>query len=57
MVVVEERDDQPRVATIFHRGTIIGPYVTKKGKGVEQWIRKEVEPTPTFNPHKEKETY
>jgi hypothetical protein len=34
-----------------------GPDATEKGKGVEQWIRKEVEPMPTFNPQKERETY
>jgi hypothetical protein len=29
----------------------------EKGKGIEQWIRKAVDPMPTFNPQKEKETY
>jgi hypothetical protein len=29
----------------------------KKGKGIKKWIRKVVEPMPTFNPQKEKETY
>jgi hypothetical protein len=57
MIAVEERDDQPRVAIVMCGGTRDGPCETKKGKGVEQWIKKEVESMPTFNPPKHKETY
>jgi hypothetical protein len=57
MIAIEECDDQPRVAVVTCGGMRTRPDVTEKGKGVEQWIRKEVEPMPTFNPQKEKETY
>jgi hypothetical protein len=52
MIVVEEPNDQPRVAVVTHGGMRTGPDATEKGKGVEQWIRKVVEPMPTFNPQK-----
>jgi hypothetical protein len=57
MIVVEEHDDQPRITVVTCGGMRTRPDVTEKGKGVEQWIRKEVEPMPTFNPQKERETY
>jgi hypothetical protein len=56
-IAVEECDNQPKVATVTHSGTRTGPYVTMKGKGVEQWIIKSTDPRPTFNPQEEKETY
>jgi len=57
MIAVEERDDHPRVAVVTRSRIINGEDVTEKGKGVEQWIRKSIEPIPTFNPQKEKQTY
>jgi hypothetical protein len=52
MIAAEERDDQPKVADVIHGGTRTRLDVTEKGKGVEQWIRKEVKPMPSFNPQK-----
>ena len=57
MIAFEEHYDQPRVVFVTHGGMRIGSDLIVKGKGVEQWIRKEVEPMPVFNPKKEKETY
>jgi hypothetical protein len=31
--------------------------MTNEGKQTEQWVRKSVEPMPTFHPQQEKETY
>ena len=50
MISIEEHDDQPKVAVVTCGGTRIGPNTTEKGKGVEQWIRKFVEPMSAFNP-------
>jgi len=36
----------------MHKGTRNRQDVTKKGKGVELWIRKAVDPMPSFNPQK-----
>jgi len=57
MIATEEHDDQPKVAVVTCGGTRTAPDVKGKGKEVEQWIRKEVDPRPTFNPREKKETY
>jgi hypothetical protein len=49
MIVAKECDSQTRVAVVTCGGTRTIPYATKKGKGVEQWIRKETESIPTIN--------
>jgi hypothetical protein len=54
MIRVEEHDDQPRVVVVTHGGTRIRLDAMEKGKRVEQWIRKVVEPMGTFNLKKEK---
>jgi len=56
MVVVEEWDDQPTIIVVTCSITRIGPDVMEKGREVDQWIRKKVDPMPSFNPQKEKET-
>jgi hypothetical protein len=57
MIIMEERDDQPRVAVVTCGRMRIRIDAMEKGKGVEQWVRKEVDPIPTFNPQNKKETY
>jgi hypothetical protein len=57
MIATKEHDDNPRVAAITCGGMRTGVDAMEKGKGVEKWMRKSIEPTPTFNPQKEKETY
>jgi hypothetical protein len=57
MISTEEHNDQPKIAVVTREGTRTGANATEKGKGVEQCIRKAVEPMPTFNPQKENETY
>jgi hypothetical protein len=52
IITTEERDDHPSVETVTRGGTRIGLDATDKGKGVEKWIRKEENPTQTFNPLK-----
>jgi hypothetical protein len=38
----------------MHGGTRTGPDAMEKGKGMEKWIMKEVDPMPTFILQKEK---
>jgi hypothetical protein len=57
MISTKEHDDQCIIEIVTCSEMRIGVDATKKGKGVEQWIRKETEPTRTFNPQKEKEAY
>jgi hypothetical protein len=57
MIATEERDDKPIVEVVMRGGTRTRPNAMKKGKGVEQWIRKTIEPMSAFNPQKERETY
>jgi hypothetical protein len=52
MIVVEERDDHPRIAFVTCGGMRTEPDVIEKGKGMEQWIRKVDETKPIFNPKK-----
>ena len=49
MIVAKYHDNHPRVAVLTRGGTRTRPDVKKKGKGVEQWMRKAIEPMPLFN--------
>jgi hypothetical protein len=57
MIATKERDNQPRAEVVTSDRTRTEPDAMEKEKRVEKWIRKAVEPMPTFNPQKEKETY
>jgi hypothetical protein len=57
MIAAEEHEDQTRITFVMREGTRTGVDAMEKGKGIKQWIRKKFKPMPTFNPHKEKETY
>jgi hypothetical protein len=57
MIVVEEHDDQPRVETVTHKGSRTRANVMEQGIQTNQWVRKEVEPPPTFDPQRERDTY
>jgi hypothetical protein len=50
MITVKERDDQLRVTVVMCDRMRTRVDAMEKGKGVEQWIRKAIEPMPTFNP-------
>jgi len=52
MIFMEECYDHPKVVVVTCGGTRTRPYAMEIGKGVEQWIRKEVDPMPLFNPQK-----
>jgi hypothetical protein len=54
MIATKECDDYPRVVVDTCSGTRTRSNAMEKGKGVEQWIRKEVDPMPSFNLYNEK---
>jgi hypothetical protein len=57
MIAVEACDEQPKIETIRCGGTRTREDVTNQGNKIHQWVRKATEPSPLFDPGKEKETY
>jgi hypothetical protein len=57
MIAVEDHDDQSRIDEVTCGGTRIKEDMTDRGNNIHQWVRKEIEPLPLFDPRKEKETY
>jgi hypothetical protein len=54
MITTEDHKDQPIISVITCDKMRIGGDAMEKGKGMEQWKMKVVDPMPTFNPNKEK---
>jgi hypothetical protein len=54
MITTEDHKDQPIISVITCDKMRIGGDAMEKGKGMEQWKMKVVDPMATFNPNKEK---
>jgi hypothetical protein len=58
MITAEKHDEQPKVVAVTHAWRDENQDdVMNQGNRIHQWVRKVVEPSPLFDPRKEKETY
>jgi hypothetical protein len=56
-IVVEENENQPRIAVVTCREPRTGVDVTKQGIRPDQWVKKVAESSLMFDPRKERDTY
>jgi hypothetical protein len=57
MIASEESEKKPKITLVTCEGMKIIPNAMNQGNKIDKWVRKDENPSPLFDPGKEKETY